>query len=212
VKLYTYYRSSAAYRVRIALAIKGIAYESAPVHLVKGEQLAPAYTALNPQALVPALEDGAERLTQSLAIVEYLDETHPRPALLPADAPGRARVRALALAVACEIHPLNNRRVLEYLRGRLGADEAAIGAWYRHWVVLGLEALEAAVRQKRPDGAFCHGAAPTLADVCLVPQLYNARRFAVDVAPFRTLLAIEAACLALPAFRLAAPENQPDAQ
>ncbi|MEP7183439.1 MAG: maleylacetoacetate isomerase [Betaproteobacteria bacterium] len=213
MKLYDYYRSSAAYRVRIALNLKGVAPERVFVHLRRGAQLADDYLALNPQGLVPALvtDDGAT-LTQSLAIVEWLDETHPAPPFLPGDAAGRARVRALALAVACEIHPLNNLRVLRYLTGTLGVSEAQKDGWYKYWVDVGFEALETQLARDRATGRFCHGDAPTLADICLVPQLANARRFAVDVTPYPTLTRIEAACLALPAFAAAAPAKQPDAE
>jgi len=214
MKLYGYFRSSAAYRVRIALNLKGIAYESLPIHLTRGggEQLAPAYRKLNPQALVPVLLDGARTLTQSLAIIEYLEETHPQPPLLPNEPGGRARVRSLALAVACEIHPLNNLRVLNYLSGKLGVDDAAKRAWYHHWIAEGLGALEAMMANDPATGSFCHGDAPGLADCCLVPQLANARRFQCDVAPYPTLLRIEANCQALEAFQRAAPARQPDAE
>jgi len=213
LKLYDYFRSSAAYRVRIALGLKGLAPERAFVHLRRGAQREDDYLALNPQGLVPSLvtDDGAV-LTQSLAIIEWLDETHPRPPLLPSDAAGRARVRALALAVACDIHPLNNLRVLNYLTGTLGVTEAQKNGWYRYWCDTGLEALETQLARDAATGAFCHGALPTLADICLVPQLANARRVDLDLAPYPKLLAIEAACLALPAFAAAAPARQPDAE
>ena len=213
MKLYDYFRSSAAYRVRIALALKGLAPERAFVHLRRGAQREDDYLALNPQGLVPSLvtDEGAV-LTQSLAIIEWLDETHPRPPLLPPDAAGRARVRALALAVACDIHPLNNLRVLNYLTATLGVTEAQKNGWYRYWCDVGLEALETQLARDPATGAFCHGALPTLADICLVPQLANARRVDLDLAPYPTLLGIEAACLALPAFAAAAPSRQPDAE
>jgi len=213
VKLYSYWRSSAAYRVRIALGLKGLAYETLPVHLTRagGEQHSAQYLALNPQGLVPALVDGDNLFTQSLAIIEYLEETHPEPPLLPSGAKERARVRSLALAIACEIHPLNNLRVLQYLGQEFGADEKARTQWYHYWLSLGLDALEKRFCIEPETGAFCHGAKPTLADVCLVPQLANARRCAFDLAPYSTLCRIEAACLALPAFAAAAPERQPDA-
>jgi maleylacetoacetate isomerase len=214
MKLYDYYRSSAAYRVRIALQFKGLVPdERSFVHLRMGNQRAQDYLALNPQGLVPALQldDGAV-LTQSLAIIEYLEETHPAPPLLPADAQGRARVRALALAIACEIHPLNNLRVLNYLLHTLGVSSEQKDGWYKYWVDVGLEALETQLAREPATGVFCHGAAPTLADVCLVPQLANARRVKIDLAPYPTLTRIEAACLALPAFAAAAPERQPDAE
>ncbi|MBH8581363.1 maleylacetoacetate isomerase [Halomonas pacifica] len=210
--LYGYFRSSAAYRVRIALNLKGLAYDQAPVNLVKGEQRGEEYLARNPQGLVPALvtDDGA-RLTQSLAICEYLDERYPEPALLPADAAGRARVRALAQAVACEIHPLNNLRVLKYLTGELGVDEATKMTWYRHWVSEGFAALETQLSREAGSGDFCHGDAPGLADLCLVPQVFNAERFACDLAPYPRIRRIVANCRALDAFARAAPEAQPDA-
>lgn len=214
-RLHTYFRSSASYRVRIALHWKGLPYESVPVHLLRGggEQHLPAFAALNPNALVPVYEDGhGAVLRQSLAIVEYLDEVHPRPALLPADALGRARVRALALDVACEIHPVNNLRVLSYLSGTLGQPEDAKLAWIRHWVQTGFDALEATLRDAPTRGHFCWGDTPTLADLCLVPQVFNARRFGVPVDErYPTIAAIDAACAALPAFQAAAPQAQPDA-
>ena len=213
MKLYDYFRSSAAYRVRIALNLKGVA----PERVVRAS--APRRAArrrlprLNPQGLVPALvTDEGDVLTQSLAIIEWLDETHPQPPLLPADAAGRARVRSLAQAIACDIHPLNNLRVLNYLTGTLGATDAQKDGWYRYWCDVGLEALETRLARERSTGAFCHGDAPTLADVCLVPQLANARRVDLDLAPYPTLLRIEAACAALPAFANAAPARQPDAE
>jgi maleylacetoacetate isomerase/maleylpyruvate isomerase len=214
MKLHTYFRSSAAYRVRIALNLKGIDAELSPVHLLKdgGQQFAPAYDALNPQHLVPLLEDDGMALAQSLAIMEYLDETHPQPPLLPGDARGRARVRALAQVIACDIHPIDNLRVLKYLGDRLGVTPEQKNDWYRHWVGLGLAALERQVAGAPDTGAFCHGDTPTIADCCLVPQLYNARRFDCDLAPYPTLATIAARCEALPAFEAARPENQPDAQ
>ncbi len=214
MKLYDYFRSSAAYRVRIALNMKGLApAERTFVHLRMGSQRAQDYLALNPQGLVPALElDGGRVLTQSLAIVEYLDETHPQPPLLPGDAAGRARVRSIALCIACEIHPLNNLRVLNYLTGTLGATDAQRSGWYKYWIDVGFEALERQLARDDDTGTFCHGETPTLADICLVPQLANARRFKVDVTPYPTLTRIEAACNALPAFAQAAPSRQPDAE
>jgi len=214
VKLYSYFRSSASYRVRIALNLKGLSYEQASVHLTRGggEQFAPAFRKLNPQSLVPVLHDGALALTQSLAIIEYLEEKHPNPALLPAAPAERARVRSLALAVACEIHPLNNLRVLNFLTGPMGLGNDARNTWYHHWIAEGLGALEARLAAERETGKFCHGDTPGLADCCLVPQLANARRFKCDVAPYPTLLAIEKNCLALEAFQRAAPERQPDAE
>ena len=213
MKLYDYFRSSAAYRVRIALNLKGIAPERAFVHLRHGAQRDAAYLDLNPQGLVPlVVTDDGEMVTQSLAIIEWLDETHPAPPLLPGTPLERARVRSLALTVACDIHPLNNLRVLQYLTGPLGASDGARDAWYAHWCEVGLGALETRLAREPATGRCCHGDAPTLADICLVPQLANARRVDLDLAPFPTLLAIEAACLALPAFAAAAPALQPDAE
>jgi len=214
LKLYSYFRSSAAYRVRIALNLKGLAYETVPVHLTRGggEQLAPGYRKLNPQALVPVLQDGERVLAQSLAIIEYLDEVHPQTPLLPKDPAARARVRALALAVACDIHPLNNLRVLNYLTGPLGLGDDAKRSWYHHWIAEGLGALEASLASDRETGRFCHGDMPGLADCCLVPQLANAHRFKCDVSPYPTLLKIEKNCQALEAFQRAAPDQQPDAE
>ena len=211
LKLHSYFRSSAAYRVRIALNLKGLAHEAAYVHLIKdgGQQHAPAYRALNPQALVPTLETDSGVITQSLAIIEYLDETHPRPALLPGDALQRARMRAFALAIACDIHPLNNLRVLNYLKGPMGLEQAVADTWYRHWVETGLAACEALLPASK--SRFCFGDQPTLADCCLVPQVYNARRLKCDLSKLPRLVAIDEACRALPAFAQAAPEAQPDA-
>ena len=214
MKLYDYFRSSAAYRVRIALNLKDVKLAGRTfVHLRMGNQRAQDYLALNPQGLVPALElDDGRVLTQSLAIIEYLEETHPSPRLLPEDAAGRARVRAIALGIACEIHPLNNLRVLNYLTGTLGSTDAQRNGWYRYWIDVGFEALERQLERDDDTGTFCHGESPTLADVCLVPQLANARRFKADVSPYPTLVRIEAACNALPAFAQAAPSQQPDAE
>ena len=214
ITLHGYYRSSAAYRVRIALNLKGVAYADAFVHLTRdgGAQHGAAYMALNPQAQVPSLVVDGHTLTQSLAIIDYLDETHPEPPLLPASPPARARVRAIALAIACDIHPLNNLRVLAYLTGELGIDEDARHAWYRHWVEHGLGAVEAMVAGNPDRGRFCHGDTPGLADLCLVPQLFNARRFDCDLAACPALVAIDAACQQLAAFGDAAPESQPDAE
>ena len=211
IRLYTYFRSSAAYRVRIALALKGLPYASVPVHLVKdgGQQLQGAYRAVNPAALVPALQDGDAVLTQSLAIMEYLDEAYPDPALMPRDAIGRARVRALALTLACDVHPLGNLRVLNHLSQTFGADEPARAAWVCHWMALGFEALEQHLQQGA-TGTFCHGDTPTLADCCLVPQVFNARRFGLDLAPYPTLQRIAQHCEALPAFAAAHPAQQAD--
>ncbi len=210
MKLYTYYRSSAAYRVRIALNLKGLAYEAAPVDLKPGAHRRPEYLALNPQGLVPALEEGAAVLGQSLAIIEYLEETHPEPPLLPRAPLERAQVRSLALAIACDLHPLNNLRVLNYLRAPLGQPEDAVNAWYRHWVEQVFQGLEAQAR-RTSDSRHLFGGRVTLADVCLVPQLFNARRFNCDLAPFPTLTAVGAHLESLPAFARAAPAAQPDA-
>jgi maleylpyruvate isomerase len=212
MKLYGYFRSSAAYRVRIALGLKGLPYEYAAVHLRKGEQRTATYRALNAQALVPTLEDDRGSFTQSLAIIEYLDERYPQPPLLPDVPEARARVRAIALAIACDIHPLDNLRVLQYLLRTLGVSEDAKNAWYRHWIDVGLSALESRLAGEAATGTFCHGDSPTLADVCLVPQLANARRSSIPLDAYPTLLGIEAACNALPAFAAAAPEKQPDAE
>jgi len=213
MKLYDYFRSSAAYRVRIALNVKGLSPEREFIHLRKGVQRGEDYLALNPQGLVPALvTDDGRVLTQSLAIIEYLDETVPLPQLLPGGAAERARVRALALAIACDIHPIDNLRVLRYLLHTVGVEEAQKDAWYKYWIDVGLEALETAVARDPATGRFCHGDSPTLADVCLVPQLANARRVDMDLSPYPTLMRIEAACLALPAFANAAPARQPDAE
>ena len=213
MKLYDYFRSSAAYRVRIALNLKGIAAERVFVHLRRGAQRDDDYLALNPQGLVPTLvTDAGDVLTQSLAIIEWLDESFRKPPLLPEDAAGRARVRSLALAIACDIHPIDNLRVLNYLSGTLGVSDAQRQGWYKYWIDIGLEALEARLAREKETGRFCHGDLPTLADICLVPQLANARRVAFDFSPYPTLLRIEAACAALPAFADAAPAKQPDAE
>ncbi len=213
MKLYDYFRSSAAYRVRIALNLKGLKPSREFVHLRKNVQRSDDYLALNPQGLVPALAtDGGEVLTQSLAIIEYLDETQPAPAFLPTTPVERARVRGIALEIACDIHPLNNLRVLQYLKNTLGVSEAQKDAWYKYWIDTGLEALETRLVRDPATGRYCHGDAPTLADICLVPQLANARRMNIDVAPFPTLTRIEAACNTLPAFADAAPARQPDAE
>ncbi|QOR37121.1 maleylacetoacetate isomerase [Billgrantia diversa] len=210
--LYGYFRSSAAYRVRIALNLKGLAYDQAPVNLVKGEQRGEDNLARNPQGLVPVLEtDDGTQLTQSLAICEYLDERHPEPPLLPADAEGRARVRSLAQLVACEIHPLNNLKVLKYLVHELKVNEEAKLAWYRHWVAEGFSALEARLANEPRTGTFCHGDSPTLADICLVPQIFNAERFECDLTAYPTLQRITENCRKLEAFAKAAPGEQPDA-
>ncbi|MBT2771987.1 maleylacetoacetate isomerase [Halomonas sp. ISL-60] len=210
--LYGYFRSSAAYRVRIALNLKGLDYDQVPINLVKGEQRGGDHLARNPQGMVPSLvlDDGSV-VNQSLAICEYLDEVYPEPALLPADALARAQVRALAQLVACEVHPLNNLRVLKYLVAELGVDEGAKLAWYRHWIAEGFTAMEATLSTDPSSGDFCHGDTPTLADICLVPQVYNAERFECDLSAYPTLQRIAANCRTLPAFQKAAPEAQPDA-
>jgi maleylacetoacetate isomerase len=212
MKLYTYFRSSAAYRVRVALALKGLSYDAVRVHLMKGEQYGAEYSAVNPQNLVPVLEDEGQRLYQSLAIMQYIDETWPQPPLQPADRLGRARVRSLALLIACEIHPLNNPRVLNYLTGKLGVGEEQKLEWYHHWIKTGFSALEKRLAGEPQTGRYCHGDTPGLADCVLVPQMANALRFKVDLAEFPTIRRINAACLELEAFKKAAPENQPDAE
>ena len=213
MKLYDYFRSSAAYRVRIALNLKGLTPAREFVHLRRNVQRSDDYLALNPQGLVPVLvTDGGEVLTQSLAIIGYLDDIHPDPQLLPAAAADRARVRGIALEIACDIHPLNNLRVLQYLKNTLGVSEEQKDAWYRYWIDVGLEALETRLARDTATGRYCHGDAPTLADICLVPQLANARRMNIDVSLFPTLIRIDAACNTLPAFADAAPAKQPDAE
>ncbi len=212
MKLHGYFRSSAAYRVRIALALKGLPYDHAPVHLARGEQRAPAYRQIAPDGLVPVLElDGGVRLAQSMAIIEYLDETHATPPLLPADAVGRARVRALAQSIACDIHPLNNLRVLRYLTHELQAGEDAKNAWYHHWVREGLQAFEVQLN-RLPASPYCGGDAPGLADCCLVPQIFNAQRFQVPLEGLPRSMATFDACMALDAFQQAHPSRCPDAE
>jgi len=210
MKLYGYFRSSAAFRVRIALNLKKLDYENAFIHLRRGDQAKPEFLGVNPQGLVPALEIDGERLIQSLAIVEYLDETHPEPPFLPRDAAGRARVRALAAIVACDIHPLNNLRVLRYLHGPLGHDEQAIEHWYNHWITDGFNAFEGLLASDKRTGAFCHGDTPGLADIALVPQIYNAHRYPLDLTPYPTIMRICQNCKALDAFAAADPDRQPD--
>ncbi len=214
MKLFTYFRSSAAYRVRIALNLKGLAYEAVPIHLLRngGEQLSDDYRAVNPAGLVPALQDEGTTLTQSLAIIEYLDETRPQVPLMPADALGRARVRSLAMAIACDIHPIANLRVLKYLTGTLGVSEDAKNEWFRHWVREGLAALETQLARDPQTGRFCHGDKPTLADCCLVPQVFNAQRFNIDMLAYPTISRINAVCCELPAFAAAHPSQQPDSE
>jgi maleylpyruvate isomerase len=212
--LHTYYRSSAAYRVRIALALKKLPWTPSHVHLVRGggEQHGEAYRRLNPQGRVPLLVDGGTMLSQSLAIIEYLEETHPAPPLLPPDAPGRARVRSLAQLIACDIQPLQNISVTRYLARQLTLNDAAIRAWQIHWISAGLAALESRLASEPATGKFMHGDSPTLAECCLVPQCYASRRFGVDPAAYPTLAAIELRCLELPEFQAAAPEQQADAE
>lgn len=212
MKLHTYFRSSAAFRVRIALNLKGLDYESAPVHLVKGEHRAAAYAGEHPQALLPSLEDAGHWLSQSLAIIEYLEETRPNPPLLPADPIGRARVRSLALLIACEIHPLNNLRVLKHLRKEYKLDEEGINTWYRHWIADGMQKLEADLAGSGSAARFSYGDLPGMADCCLVPQIFNAQRYQCDLAPYPTVMRIFGNCMQMDAFQRAEPSRQPDAE
>jgi maleylacetoacetate isomerase len=210
MKLYGYFRSSAAFRLRLALNLKRLDYDNAFIHLRRGDQAAPDFLRVNPQGLVPALEVDGHTLIQSLPIIEYLDETHPEPPLLPPDAAGRARVRALAAIVACDIHPLNNLRVLRYLLHTLGHDENAIGAWYNHWIAAGFTAFEQLLAGDPQTGTFCHGDRPGLADIALVPQVFNAGRYRLDLAPYPTITRIFRTCMQLDAFAAADPARQPD--
>ncbi|HEX2200226.1 MAG TPA: maleylacetoacetate isomerase [Burkholderiales bacterium] len=212
MKLYTYFRSSAAFRVRIALNLKGLQYQPQLVSLPKGAHREAQYARVNPQALVPTLvsPDGWH-LAQSLAIIEYLDETHPQPPLIPREAKARARVRSLSLLIACEIHPLNNLRTLQYLKRELKLGEDQVNAWYRHWIAEGLGKLEAELSEAG-TGKFSHGDAPTMADCCLVPQIFNAQRYACDLAPYPTVLRVFGECMKLDAFERAQPSKQPDAE
>lgn len=211
MKLYTYFRSSAAFRVRIALNLKGLAYEPIFIHLAKGEHRKPEYSGVYPQGLLPTLVDDGDALSQSLAIIEYLDETHPTAPLLPKDAAGRARVRSLSLLIACEIHPLNNLRTLQYLKRHLNQTEEQINTWYRYWIADGLIKLEADLA--RPGtGKHCHRDTPTMADCCLVPQVFNAKRYNCDLTPYPTVTRVFDACMKLEAFDLAQPARQPDAE
>jgi maleylacetoacetate isomerase len=210
MKLFGFFRSSAAFRVRIALNLKGLDYDDAFIHLRRNDQRAPGFLDVNPQGLVPALEIDGHTLTQSLAIVEYLDETHPEPPLLPADPAGRARVRALAAIVACDIHPINNLRVLRYLHRPLGHDQTEIAAWYNHWIASGFAALERLLASDPRTGDFCHGDQPGIADIALAPQVVNSERYQLDLVPYPTVARIHANCLRLDAFAAAHPNNQPD--
>jgi len=214
MKLYTFFRSSASFRVRIALNLKGLQYEQAPIHLRRGggEQLSAAYKAINPQALVPALEDGGKILTQSLAIIEYLEERYPQPPLLPRDPADKAVVRSMALIIACEVHPIQNLRVLQYVKREYNQSEEQVNRWAQHWINLGLAALEQMIVAQPRRGRFCFGDTPTLADICLVPQLGNARRYGCDLSRYPAIMEIEKNCMILPAFADAAPEKQPDAE
>lgn len=211
MKLYNYFRSSASFRVRIALNLKGLEYEYIPVHIARGDHKTGPFAALSPDQLVPLLEDDGQRFTQSMAIIEYLDELNPEPALLPRDPVGRAQVRALSESIACEIHPLNNLRVLKYLVRELKLDDDAKNAWYRHWVREGMLAFERQLAQ-RPAGIYCFGNTPTMADCCLVPQIFNGQRFDCDFSGLpRTMAAFEA-CMQLDAFQRAQPSHCPDAE
>lgn len=209
---YTYFRSSAAFRTRIALSLKGLKHEDVFVHLRKNEQLTADYLALNPQGLVPTLVHNGHAIGQSLAIIEYLDEVFPEPPFLPKDASGSARVRGIAYAVTCDIHPVNNLRVRRYLLHELHHSEEEVLAWQVHWMKLGFEALETMLANAKETGRFCHGDQPTLADICLIPQLANARGAEMDLRPYPTLRRIEKAAYEIPAFMAALPKNQPDAE
>ncbi|HWZ69193.1 MAG TPA: maleylacetoacetate isomerase [Stellaceae bacterium] len=210
MKLYGYFRSSAAFRVRIALNLKKLDYENAAIHLRRNDQTKPDYRAVNPQGLVPTLDDGGRTLIQSLAIIEYLDEVYPDPPLLPSHPAERARVRALAEIVACDIHPINNLRVLRYLTHSLDHDETAIATWYNHWIDAGFQALERLLVGDPRTGTFCHGEAPGIADIALVPQVVNAERYRLALAPYPTIARIHQSCMALEAFATAHPDRQPD--
>jgi maleylacetoacetate isomerase len=210
MRLYGYSRSSAAFRVRIALNLKGLSYENAFIHLRRGDQRQAAFLGVNPQGLVPALEIDGNTLVQSLPIIEYLDETRPEPPLLPPDAAGRARARALAAVVACDIHPIDNLRVLRYLSRPLGHDQAAIEIWYNHWIGTGFEALEGLLTTTAGTGAFCHGDRPGLADIALVPQVVNAERYGLAMSAYPTITRIFEHCMTLDAFAAAHPQRQPD--
>lgn len=212
MKLHGYFRSSASYRVRIALNLKGLGYDQASIHLRRGIQFSPEFRKLNPAQLVPVLEDGPNVLRQSLAIMEYLEETHPNPPLLPRDPVGRARVRALAQDIACDIHPIDNTRVMAYLEKNLGLDQQKRDVWYGHWIALGFRAIEASLSASKQTGKFCHGDTPSMADICLVPQIANGARVKLDMSPYPTINRIHAECQRHPAFIKALPQNQPDAE
>ncbi|MBK5102673.1 MAG: maleylacetoacetate isomerase [Burkholderiales bacterium] len=211
MKLYTFFRSSAAFRMRIALNCKGLAYEPVPVSLPKGEHKLAGYLEVHPQGLVPALDDGGRVLVQSLAMMEYLEETRPQPPLLPADAGDRAYVRAVAQIIACEIHPLNNLRTLRYVKKSYGLDEEGVNVWYRHWIAEGLAGLEAFLESSKKYGKYCYRDQVTLADCCLVPQVFNAQRYSCDLAPYPAIMRIFTECMKLDAFIDAQPGRQPDA-
>jgi len=210
VQLYSYFRSSASYRVRIALALKGLDYEYLPVQIVKNEQFGAPFDAIAPGHLVPVLKDGDAVLSQSLAIIEYLDEKHPQPELIPREAKARARVRSLSYLIASEIHPINNLRVLQHLKRALGQNEDQINTWYRHWIADGLAKLEGELAGGK--GKFCHGGTPTMADCCLVPQIFNAKRYQSDLAPYPNTMRVFETCMQLEAFDRAQPSKQPDAE
>ena len=212
MRLYSFFRSSAAYRVRIALNVKGVAYETISVDLPGAEHRTAEFRAVNPQATIPTLDDDGTVLWQSLAIIEYLDARFPSPRLIPAEPVARARVQALAQLIACEIHPLNNLRVLKYLKHTVGVTDEAKDAWYRHWIELGFESLQANLARSGKAGRFCFGDTPTLADICLVPQVFNAQRFNVDVSRYPAIAKIYEACMEMEAFRKAEPKSQPDAE
>lgn len=212
MKLHTYFRSSAAFRVRIALNLKGLAYEPVHVHLAKGEHRRPEYASKYPQGLLPTLVSDDQALSQSLAIIEYLEETHPQPPLLPRSPAERARVRSLSLLVACEIHPLNNLRTLQYLKRNLGQNEEQVATWYRHWIADGLAKLEAELAGSKATGRFSHGDSPSMADCCLAPQIFNAKRYDADLAAYPTVMRVFDECMKLAAFDRAQPAKQPDAE
>jgi maleylpyruvate isomerase len=214
MKLYTFFRSSASFRVRIALNLKGLSYEQVPIHLRRGggEQFTAGYKQINPQSLLPTLESEDRYLTQSLAIIEYLEEQYPTPPLLPKNTADRALVRSMALVIACEVHPIQNLRVLNYVKKEYNQTDEQVNRWALHWIDLGLASLEQMIGAQTARGNFCFGDTPTLADICLVPQLGNARRFGCDLSRYPDILSIEKVCIAIPAFADAAPEKQPDAE